>query len=34
VVISDATYPDNATASITLSDYANGTINITVDGKD
>ena len=33
VTIDDATYPDKAVAHVNISDYANGTINITVDGK-
>ena len=33
VTIDDVTYPSNATAVINVSNYANGTVNITVDGK-
>ena len=33
VTIDDTTYPNKAVAHVTVSDYANGTINITVDGK-
>ena len=33
VVIDDVTYPDKAVAEITISNNANGTVNITVDGK-
>ena len=33
VVIDDITYPGKAVAHVNISDYANGTINITVDGK-
>ena len=33
VRINDTTYPDKAVAEITISDNANGTVNITVDGK-
>ena len=33
VTINDVTYPNKAVALIDVSDYANGTINITVDGK-
>ena len=33
VTIDDTTYPTKAVAQITVSGYANGTVNITVDGK-
>ena len=33
VIIPDATYPNNATATVRVSGLANGTVNITVDGK-
>ena len=33
VTIGDATYPGDAIAYVNVSDYANGTVNITVDGK-
>ena len=33
VTIDDTTYPGKSIAIINMSDYANGTINITVDGK-
>ena len=33
VTIDDKTYPDKVIALINMSDYANGTVNITVDGK-
>ena len=33
VTIDDTTYPNNAIAYVNVSDYANGTVNITVDGK-
>ena len=33
VVIDDVTYPNKAVATITIGNNANGTVNITVDGK-
>ena len=33
VTIDDTTYPNVAVAHVNVSDYANGTINITVDGR-
>ena len=33
VTIDDTTYPNKVVAHVNVSDYANGTINITVDGK-
>ena len=33
VTIDDVTYPTKSIAVVNMSDYANGTINITVDGK-